>query len=71
MLFFLQSQRDLITGLKARTKHGRPEWDDVLKDIISQDQGPITMFYCGNQNLAKTLRRKCEEFEIKFREEIF
>jgi hypothetical protein len=67
----MQSERDLITGLKARTKNGRPDWDDVLNKIKSQDKGPITMFYCGNPNLAKTLRKKCEVFGINFRKEIF
>ena len=31
-----QEKRDLVTGLKARTKAGRPDWDKVFTDIKNE-----------------------------------
>ena len=33
LILFVQSKRDLITGLKTRTIAGRPNWDKVFRDI--------------------------------------
>ena len=66
-----QEKRDLITGLKTRTKAGRPNWDEVFLDLKNQNKGPITVFYCGNPYLAKTLRTMCEKYEFQFRKEVF
>ena len=71
LLNWFQIDRDLITGLRARRKSGRPNWDAVFKDLKSQNKGPITVFYCGNPKLAETLKSKCESFGIQFRKEIF
>jgi len=70
-LLYKKIDRDLITGLRARRKSGRPNWDAVFKDLKSQNKGPITVFYCGNPKLAETLKSKCESFGIQFRKEIF
>ena len=66
-----QEHKDLITGLKTRTKAGRPNWDDVFLSLKNQNKGPITVFYCGNPYLAKTLRTMCEKYEFQFRKEVF
>ena len=61
----------MITGLKTRTKAGRPEWDKVFRDLRSQNKGQVTVFYCGNPYLAKTMRAMCEKYGFKFRKEVF
>ena len=71
----MQEKRDLLTGLKTRTKAGRPNWDRVfqrLKDESVEAGGrEISVFYCGNPQLVKSLRKKCDQFEFNFRKEIF
>ena len=36
-----KTKTDLITGLKTRTKAGRPDWDDLFQDIKKQDMGKV------------------------------
>jgi len=71
----MQEKRDLLTGLKTRTKAGRPNWDRVfqhLKDESDEASGrEVSVFYCGNPQLAKSLQKKCDQFEFNFRKEIF
>ncbi len=64
-------KRDLITGLKTRTKSGRPDWDQVFTRVRDQDMGKVTVFYCGNPALTSTLRSKCNEYSFNFKKEIF
>ena len=71
LYFPFQRDRDMITGLKARTKSGRPNWDAFFKDLQKQNKGPITVFYCGAPALASLLKKKCENFGIQFRKEVF
>lgn len=66
-----QTKRDLITGLKTRTKSGRPDWDKVFKKVQDEKMGKVTVFYCGNPILAKTLLRSCNDFGFAFKKEIF
>ena len=70
-LNFEKEQRDFVTGLKSRTNAGRPNWTKVFTKIKQERKGQVTVFYCGNPGLAKTLRAKCEEFGFKFRKEVF
>ena len=71
LLFFYQAKRDLITGLKSRTKAGRPEWTEFFRNIQQQNHGDVTVFYCGNPTLSNVLSQKCNEFNFKFKKEIF
>ncbi|XP_040567795.1 NADPH oxidase 5 [Lepeophtheirus salmonis] len=66
-----KENRDLVTGLKAKTNAGRPYWNRVFSQLRDQKKGKITVFYCGNPTLAKILREKCEEFGFNFRKEVF
>ena len=50
---------------------GRPNWNKVFTQLREERKGQITVFYCGNPALAKTLRLKCEEFGFNFRKEVF
>jgi len=61
----------LVTGLKSRTKSGRPNWDKLFRELKAQNKGHITVFYCGNPALAGILQEKCEEFGFTYRKEVF
>ena len=66
-----KEKRDLVTGLKTRTNAGRPNWNKVFTQLRHENIGKVTIFFCGNPMLAKTLMRKCEEFGFEFRKENF
>lgn len=70
-LLYQKEKRCLITGLKSRTQPGRPDWNKVFREIANQKKGKVTVFFCGPQQLAKTLHKKCNEFRFEFRKEIF
>lgn len=67
----LQEKRDLVTGLKARAKAGRPDWDAVFSELKSSGRGAITVFCCGKKELADAVQKKCEKFGFAFRNEVF
>jgi hypothetical protein len=68
---FEQENRDLVTGLKTRTTAGRPNWDKVFQQLLDQNKGKVTVFYCGPPQLGKELKQKCNAFGFSFRKEIF
>lgn len=70
-LLYNKDKKDLITGLKTRTKSGRPNWDKVLQQLKDQKKGKITVFYCGPATLGSELAKKCADFGFLFRKEIF
>ncbi len=48
--------RDPITGLKARTAFGRPNWDQILAKAMVDHKGErIGVFHCGPAAVSKTL----------------
>ncbi len=66
-----RQHKDLLTKLRVRTNPGRPDWDQCLKRISREGHGEVTVFYCGNPQLARVLRRKCGEYGFGFRKEVF
>lgn len=70
-MLYEKEHRDLLTGLRSRTHMGRPDWDRVFSKIRAEKKGKVTVFYCGNPALARTLRFKCQEFGFKFSKEVF
>ena len=70
-LNFKREHRDFVTGLKSRTNAGRPNWNKVFTKIKQQKQGKVTVFFCGNPMLGRTLKEKCNEFGFTFRKEVF
>ena len=66
-----KEDRDLVTGLKARTNAGRPNWEKVFTKLRQENAGQVTIFYCGNPVLGRVLRYKSEEFGFKFKKEVF
>jgi predicted ferric reductase len=48
--------RDVVTGLKARTAYGRPNWDMILSKAMVDHKGEqIGIFFCGPAPVSKTL----------------
>ncbi|CAM1325380.1 NOX5 (predicted) [Pycnogonum litorale] len=70
-LMHQKEKRDKITGLKTRTKPGRPDWDNVLKDIARKRKGKVTVFFCGSPQLGRIIRKKCNRFGFNFKKEKF
>lgn len=66
-----KTQRDMITGLKTRTKPGRPDWRKVFKNIQSQNKGKVKVFFCGAPALGKTIKEQCEHVNFAFSKENF
>jgi len=66
-----KEKRDLVTGLKSRTNAGRPNWNKVFTKIKEQRKGKVTVFFCGNTSLGRTLKLKCDEFGFTFKKETF
>ncbi len=68
-----------MTKLKVQTNPGRPNWDLCFTRIRDENRGGggsgggggTTVFYCGNPQLGKVLRRKAEDFGFNFRKEVF
>jgi len=66
-----KEKKDLITGLKSRMNAGRPNWNKVFTKLRDEQKGQVTVFFCGNPMVAKTLRLKCEQFGFNFKKEVF
>jgi predicted ferric reductase len=66
-----ENKKDLVTGLRTRTKAGRPNWDDFFETIQEQKRGKVSVFFCGQPQLGRLLHRKCDSYGFKFRKEIF
>lgn len=57
------AEKDAITGLKAPTNFGRPNWDSAFKSIRSIHRpADIGVFFCGPKALGSTLHVKCNQY---------
>lgn len=67
-----EGRRDLVTGLRARTHMGHPDWDALL-GAIAREHAPETVdvFFCGPPGLAVKVRRACARAGMTFRREVF
>ena len=51
---------DLVTGLRAPTRHGRPEWDEIFSDIAEiHAPSKINVFFSGPPSLGDDLEHEC------------
>lgn len=66
-----KNKKDLVTGLRTRTKAGRPNWNEFFENIEEQKRGKVSVFFCGRPQLGRLLHRRCDSFGFKFRKEIF
>ncbi|WP_413173026.1 EF-hand domain-containing protein [Anabaena azotica] len=71
-LLHSQTKVDLITGLKSRTKTGRPDWDDIFRDLAKQHAPhKIDVFFCGPPGLSTQLKSLCTKYGFGYRKENF
>ena len=68
---YSKEDNSLIDGLRKRTRYGRPNWDIVMQNLVRQQKGKISLFYCGPPALATLLSKKCTEYDFSFSREIF
>ncbi|KAF3940763.1 hypothetical protein ABW19_dt0207448 [Dactylella cylindrospora] len=56
------AERDAITGLRAPTNFGRPNWDQIFRGIKSiHSPSEVGVFFCGPKGLGSQLHVKCNE----------
>ncbi|RWS11597.1 NADPH oxidase 5-like isoform X2 [Dinothrombium tinctorium] len=58
-LLYEKAERDLITGLKTRTRPGRPNWNSVFSNISKHKKGRVSVFFCGPPELGRVLHSHC------------
>ncbi|ETE62893.1 NADPH oxidase 5, partial [Ophiophagus hannah] len=63
-----KEKKDSITGLRTRTKPGRPDWK---QKIDKDNKGEVQVFFCGSPALAKVVKAQCEQFTFPFFKENF
>lgn len=71
-LAYARSGVDPLTGLRARTHLGAPDWDAVLAGIGAAHRGSQPeVFFCGPDGLAKTVAHAAARASLPFRQEHF
>uniref|UniRef100_A0A8B9UXL9 NADPH oxidase 5 n=1 Tax=Anas zonorhyncha TaxID=75864 RepID=A0A8B9UXL9_9AVES len=70
-LLAAKEHKDSITGLRARTQPGRPDWSKVFGKVAEERKGKVQVFFCGSPALAKVIRAHCERFGFRFFKENF
>jgi respiratory burst oxidase len=64
--------RDLVTGLRAKTRMGHPDWDAELARIAhAAAPDRVDVYFCGPHGLARKLQATCARLGMTFREEKF
>ncbi|KAF1956789.1 hypothetical protein CC80DRAFT_65654 [Byssothecium circinans] len=57
------AEQDAITGLRAPTNFGRPNWDMIFKSIRKiHAPAEAGVFFCGPKVLGSTLHIKCNQY---------
>ncbi|KAF2026811.1 hypothetical protein EK21DRAFT_115433 [Setomelanomma holmii] len=57
------AEQDAITGLRAPTNFGRPNWDMIFKSIRKiHAPAEAGVFFCGPKGLGSTLHVKCNMY---------
>lgn len=63
---------DLITGLRAKTKMGAPDWEALLGGIRNQHWPErVDVFYCGPEGLGDKIGQACRKLGLPLRKERF
>lgn len=62
-----EGAQDNITRLDAKTKYGRPKWDDIFKGIANNHKGQeIGVFFCGPSVLSHVLHNMSDQYSDKY-----
>ena len=52
---------DLVTGLRAPTRHGHPDWDEIFSDIAEiHAPNNVNVFFSGPPSLSADLEHECK-----------
>ena len=71
-LHHAETRIDLVTGLQARTRPGRPRWDEELQAIAAaHPDTAVDVYLCGPADLAKDVQRHADMRGFSFRRERF
>ena len=71
-LLYATVEADLVTGLRARTTLGPPDWDALVGEIAARHApARVDCFYCGPDGLAAIVERACAKHGARFRQEHF
>lgn len=63
MIHDASADRDAVTGLRAPTNFGRPNWDTVFRSIRRIHTGSEAgVFFCGPKALGSVLHVKCNVY---------
>jgi hypothetical protein len=63
---------DPITGLKAVTSAGRPDWDAHFSALSAEHPGErIEVFFCGPPGLGRAVKKYCRKHGFIFHREKF
>ena len=60
-----------MTGLKTRCCPGRPEWEEVLREIQEKTSLEVRLYYCGAPQAGDVIQPICDKLGFGFRKEIF
>jgi predicted ferric reductase/Ca2+-binding EF-hand superfamily protein len=67
-----QGQCDLVTGLRAGTRMGHPDFARELGRIaLLHAPDPVAVYFCGPPGLARKVRTVCAKLGMDFRQEHF
>ena len=53
---------DAITGLRSRTKAGRPDFEPYFQDLAKSKHGRVTVFFCGPVPFAQAIKKLCYKY---------
>lgn len=54
---------DAVTGLRAPTNFGRPNWDAIFRSIRKlHTPAEAGVFYCGSRTLGSQLHNRCNMY---------
>lgn len=63
---------DVVTGLRAYTHIGQPDWKRALSAIrAAHAPSKVDVFFCGPPGLGAKVRKVCRQLEMPFHEERF
>ncbi|CAF1211376.1 unnamed protein product [Adineta ricciae] len=67
--------QDIFTSLKSKTHVGRPKWEEIFDELISDDNAStaddVNVFFCGPATMAQAIRSHCVKYRFRFYEEKF
>lgn len=67
-----QQRGDLVTGLRAHTHMGAPDFDRMLETFYRTPNLPHPeVFFCGPTSLERVVARSCRRLGLRFRHERF